>query len=205
MKLYKIIVLFASVVSFPIQAEEGIGREQAIQSFQNNLSSQHKMQHLLGSPKFDSIGTQATDDEEQLIEPETTTLPKSSSEDKPAAVSPNMKVGEIQTFSGKVIKAEWQKSSASYCQGGSSYYVLAVGDKRYTLNSLRDPVNEKDMPTFNKLQALLEKLEGRTITLNGQLVSRHFTEQEQCPNPTMQCIAGEITCDWLRVTSLVIK
>ncbi|MEZ5671690.1 MAG: hypothetical protein R3E08_04600 [Thiotrichaceae bacterium] len=204
MKLCKIIVLFASVVSFSAQAEEGIGREQAIQSFQNNLSSQHKMQHLLGSPKFDSIGAQTTEDEEP-IEPEEATLPKSNSEDKSTATSPNLKVGKIQAFSGRIAKVEWQKSSASYCQGGSTYYELVVGDKHYTLNSLRDPVNEADTATFDKLQAVLEKLTGRTITLNGQLVSRHFTEQEQCPNPAMQCMAGEITCEWLRVTGLVIK
>jgi len=207
MKYRQIILLALSALHFSVSAEMGIGSEQATQSFRNSLSPQHKMQNLLGSPKFDAIGTQ-TDDEPTFDEsepaprPQTKRIPPAETVEPPVS---RVELGELQDFTGKLVKAEWQKSSESYCQGGSSYYALIVKDKRYIINSLRDPIFENKSEDFDKLQAQLAKLEGQTITLQGQTASRHFTQAEQCPNPMMQCMAGEITCDWLRVTKIAAK
>lgn len=203
MKYSQMIVLALSVINIAAQAEEGIGRDQAVQSFRNTLSPQHNMKNLLGSPKFDSIGTQSSDDDEQSLDDQEAALSRAKPQE--AAPTPDLELGKAQTLTGKVVKAEWQKSTASYCQGGSTYYVLVVNDQRYTLNSLRDPIYENNTAEFDKLQAQLAKLEGQQITLTGQPVSRHFSEQEQCLNPMMQCIASALTCDWIRVTNLVAK
>jgi len=208
MKYRQIILLALSALHFSVSAEMGIGSEQATQSFRNSLSPQHKMQNLLGSPKFDAIGTQA-DDEPTFDESEPAPRPQTRRTAPPdEAIEPpvsRVELGELQDFTGKLVKAEWQKSNESYCQGGSSYYALIVKDKRYIINSLRDPIFENKSEDFDKLQAQLAKLEGQTITLQGQTASRHFTQAEQCPNPMMQCMAGEITCDWLRVTKIATK
>jgi len=208
MKYRQIILLALSALHFSVSAEMGIGSEQATQSFRNSLSPQHKMQNLLGSPKFDAIGTQA-DDEPTFDESEPAPRPQTRRTAPPdEAIEPpvsRVELGELQDFTGKLVKAEWQKSNESYCQGGSSYYALIVKDKRYVINSLRDPIFENKSEDFDKLQAQLAKLEGQTITLQGKTASRHFTQAEQCPNPMMQCMAGEITCDWLRVTKIATK
>jgi|JFJP01.1.fsa_nt_gi hypothetical protein len=210
MKYRQIILLALGALHFSVSAEMGIGSEQATQSFRNSLSPQHKMQNLLGSPKFDAIGTQTDADDEPLLdESEPAPRPQTKRIAPPvetveSAVS-RVKLGEKQDFTGKLVKAEWQKSTESYCQGGSSYYALIVKNERYIINSLRDPVFENKHEDFDKLQAQLAQLEGQTITLQGQTASRHFTQAEQCPNPMMQCMAGEITCDWLRVTDITTK
>jgi|GEM_PF-1318649 hypothetical protein len=208
MKYRQIILLALGALHFSVSAEMGIGSEQATQSFRNTLSPQHKMQNLLGSPKFDAIGTQ-TDDEPMLDESEPAPRPQTRRTAPPdKAIEPpvsRVELGELQDFTGKLVKAEWQKSNESYCQGGSSYYALIVKDKRYIINSLRDPIFENKSEDFDKLQAQLVKLEGQIVTLQGQTASRHFTQAEQCPNPMMQCMAGEITCDWLRVTEIATK
>lgn len=198
MKYRQIIIFALSLIPVTLTAETGIGSEEAAHSFRNNLSPQHKMQNLLGSPKFDAIGKEGVEDVE-LDEPAPRPQPKRAAIPTPSA---NIKVGEVQNFEGQLVKAEWQKSTESYCQGGSGYYVLIVKNKRYVVNSLRDPIFEKNTADFDKLHEQLAQLEGKTVTLTGQTVARHFSQQEQCPNPMMQCIATEITCDWLRVTEI---
>ncbi len=198
MKYSPIIIFALSLIPFALVAETGIGSEEAAHSFRNSLSPQHKMQNLLGSPKFDAIGKEDAEDVE-LDEPAPRPRPKSAAIPTPSA---NIEVGKVQQFTGQLVKAEWQKSTESYCQGGSNYYVLVVKNQRYVVNSLRDPIFEKNTADFDKLQAQFAQLEGKTVTLTGQTVARHFSQQEQCPNPMMQCIATEITCDWLRVTEV---
>jgi len=204
MKYSQIIALTLSLIPFAVPAEPGIGSEQAAQSFRNSLSPQHKMQNLLGSPKFDAIGTQP-DESLDEAEPAPKPRPKRAAPPPAETIAPKLELGEMQSFTGKLVKAEWQKTTASYCQGGSTHYELVVKDTHYIVNSLRDPIFEKNSEDFDKLQAQLAKLEGQTITLQGQTVTRHFSQAEHCPNPMMQCIAGELTCDWLRVTDVVAK
>lgn len=198
MKYRQMIVFMLCLMPIGLIAAPGIDSDEAAHSFRNTLSPQHKMQNLLGSPKFDAIGKEDAENDVELDEPPRP-QPKRAPPPPPAA---KIEVGEMQSFTGKLVKAEWQKSTESYCQGGSSYYALIVENKRYMVNSLRDPVFENNSVDFDRLQAQLTLLEGKTVTLQGQTVSRHFSQQEQCPNPMMQCIATELTCDWLRVTEI---
>lgn len=198
MKYTQSILFILSLLPMTLHAATGIDSNEAAHSFRNSLSPQHKMQSLLGSPKFDAIGKES-DDEVVDDEPPPRPQPKRAPTPPPAA---KVELGEMQSFTGKLVKAEWQKSTESYCQGGSTYYALIVENKRYVVNSLRDPIFENNSADFDKLQAQFAPLEGKTVTLQGQTISRHFSQQEQCPNPMMQCIATEITCDWLRVTEI---
>lgn len=202
MKYSPIIIFALSLIPFTLVAETGIGSEEAAHSFRNNLSPQHKMQNLLGSPKFDAIGKENVEDDAEFDEPPPRPQPKPAPQPAPPTPAAKIELGEMQSFTGKLEKAEWQKNTESYCQGGSSYYVLVVKNQRYVVNSLRDPIFEKNTADFDKLQAQFAQLEGKTVILTGQTVARHFSQQEQCPNPMMQCIATEITCDWLRVTEV---
>jgi hypothetical protein len=192
-------IIFALCLIPMSLAAVGIDSEEAAHSFRNSLSPQHKMQSVLGSPKFDAIGKENVTDEAD--EPEPPPPPKRRAPPSPTN-SAKVELGEMRSFTGKLVKTEWQKSTESYCQGGSSYYALVVENKRYVVNSLRDPIFENNSVDFDKLQAQLATLEGKTVTLQGQTASRHFSQQEQCPDPMMQCVATELTCDWLRVTAL---
>jgi len=123
----------------------------------------------------------------------------------PPLESPRLEIEETKIFSGKLIAADWQKSGESYCQGGGKYYVLAVKDQRYTLESLRDPIYEQDQTAFEASQQRLEKWVGRTVSIKGQAVVRYVSQAEHCPNPAMQCITGDITCRWIRVLKIMKK
>lgn len=121
----------------------------------------------------------------------------------PPTDSPRLEIGKIRTFSGKLEKVDWQKSGESYCQGGAEYYVLVVKGQRYTLESFRDPKYDQNPEAFDVIQQRLAKLVGRTVTLKGQEVVRYFSEQEHCPDPTMQCVSGDIVCSWIRVSKII--
>ncbi len=121
----------------------------------------------------------------------------------PPPDSPRLEIGKIKTFSGKLEKVNWQKSGESYCQGGAEYYVLVIKGQRYTLESLRDPKYDQNPEAFDVIQQRLAKWVGRTVTLKGQEVVRYFSEQEHCPDPNMQCMAGDIVCNWIRVLKII--
>jgi hypothetical protein len=140
-------------------------------------------------------------EETQPVQQEAVTVPPTT----PPHSSPRLQIGETKRFSGKLVANEWQKSGESYCQGGGKYYVLEVNDKRYTLESLRDPRYDQNPEAFATKQLCLAKWVGRTITIKGQEVVRYFSQAEHCPDPQLQCIVGDLTCSWIRISEILAK
>ena len=101
-----------------------------------------------------------------------------------------------QSFEGIVRQRGWTKSKASYCHGGSSYYILELADETLTIGSARS--GEVD----DELLTELGEFEDKEVRVRGSVVSRTYNQEEHCPDSRMQCIVGSITCTYIEITQI---
>lgn len=111
----------------------------------------------------------------------------------------------LTIFSGTLTAEQWSLTVDSYCQGGSDYFTLTLGNQQvYALNSERDTPYAIDNATQRQeLHQRFSLLSGQIISLRGTLITRTFEPSEHCPNSEAVCIQGPITCSWIRVAEIM--